>query len=156
MWNKLFNRRTRFAWASLAVIALALSLFAFPAVRAAASDFLGLFRAQEISVVEVNPAALENLDSAQFESFFEKEVQIEKLGERREHREPRRIVEPGFLLRIADQHGPFVGLPQSRDRMLEEPLHPFEHEDLAALRAAEARRHATEGKDEPSGCSAKQ
>lgn len=84
MWSKLFNQRTRTAWITLGVIAVALSLFAFPAVRAAASDILGLFRVQQISVVEIDPTNLEQLDTSQFESFFEEEVKIEQLGDRQQ------------------------------------------------------------------------
>ena len=57
MWNLLNRYRT--AWAGLAailVLALALTL---PPVQALAQDFLGLFRVQQITIVEFDP---ENMD----------------------------------------------------------------------------------------------
>jgi anti-sigma factor RsiW len=55
--TKLFNRRT------LAAVTAALALvivFSFPAVQAAAANFLGLFRVQQIAVVQFDPANLGN------------------------------------------------------------------------------------------------
>lgn len=63
MWQKLTRRSLRPLWASLGVLALVTVLLLIPSVRAAAIDLLGLFRVQEIEVVQFNPANLpQNLD----------------------------------------------------------------------------------------------
>ncbi len=83
MLNKIFARQYRLAWAAIAlVLILGLSL-AFPGVRAIADSFLGLFRVQQISVVQVNPGNLpEQLgSSSQFEYMLSQDVQIEEQGE---------------------------------------------------------------------------
>jgi hypothetical protein len=81
MW-KLLNRY-RSAWTGLAailVLALALTL---PPVQALAQDFLGLFRVQQITIVEFDP---ENMDR-NFDSglpggpILSDEIDIEEIGE---------------------------------------------------------------------------
>lgn len=59
------NRKSLMAAGSFAVLALVL-LIAFPSVRAAASDFLGLFRVETFTPISVSPqqiAMLEQLDT---------------------------------------------------------------------------------------------
>jgi len=83
MLNKIFARPYRPAWITLGVIAvLALSL-AFSPVRAIANSFLGLFRVQQITVVQVNPGNLpEQLgSSSQLETFITDSLNVEKFGE---------------------------------------------------------------------------
>jgi hypothetical protein len=82
MFNRLFNRRTRPAWAVMAVIALLSIAMTFPSVRAAANSFLGLFRVQKVEVVQVNPGNLpEQLgSSSQLEALFSQNVKIEEGG----------------------------------------------------------------------------
>lgn len=54
MFDKIFSPRLRPAWGALVIVlALAIAL-SFPQVRAAASNFLGLFRVQQIAIVPVN------------------------------------------------------------------------------------------------------
>ncbi len=83
MLNKLFSRQYRLAWATLGVIAILGIAFAFPGVRAIANSFLGLFRVEQFSVVQVNPGDLpEQLgSSSQFEYMLSNNVQVEELGE---------------------------------------------------------------------------
>lgn len=86
MSNVRFARQTRLPWAGLAaVLVLALAL-AFPPVRAAATQFLGLFRAQQISVVPVDAENVEQLldSTSALEQMLTSSVQVEALGETRE------------------------------------------------------------------------
>lgn len=83
MWQKLFTRKTRPVWALLVLIILMAGSMAFSPVRAIANSFLGLFRIQHISVVQVSPDALpSNLGrSSQFEALLSKDVKHETFGE---------------------------------------------------------------------------
>ncbi len=46
---------------------------------------------------------------------------------------PHRIVEAAVLLRVADQHRAFVGLPDRLQRQREKPRNALEHDDLALI-----------------------
>ncbi len=64
MFQKIFSRKYRPALTAATFLLIFAVAFAFPSVRAAAVDFLGLFRVQKIEVFEFNPASLpQNLDS---------------------------------------------------------------------------------------------
>ncbi len=80
---KLIIRRYRLAWIALAVVLLLIVSMAFAPVRAIANSFLGIFRVQQIAVVQVNPGNLpEQLGaSSQFEEMFSKDVKFERIGE---------------------------------------------------------------------------
>ena len=82
MWNQLFSRLSRPVWAGLAVIALLAVSLAFPPVRAIANSFLGLFRVQQFSVVQVNPGNLpEQLgSSSQLEYMLSTDVEFTQGG----------------------------------------------------------------------------
>ena len=73
----------RLAWVALAVVLLLAVSLAFPPVRAIANNFLGLFRVQQFTVVQVDPQAIYGqLDNnTQFESFFAQNVQIQERGQ---------------------------------------------------------------------------
>ena len=83
MLNKIFNRKTRFAWVAIGVVAILAVAFAFPQVRAIGSSFLGLFRVEQFTVLQIDPEQLEEqLSSAsQFEYLLAEDVQIEEFGE---------------------------------------------------------------------------
>ena len=83
MWQKLFTRKTRPVWALLVLIVLLTASMAFSPVRAIANSFLGLFRIQHISVIQVNPDALpSNLGrSSQLEAMMTQDVKHETFGE---------------------------------------------------------------------------
>jgi len=83
MWNRLFKRKYRPAWAALGVVVILVIALTFQPVRAIANSFLGLFRVQQIEVVRVNPGDLpEQLgSSAEFEALLAQDVQVEELGE---------------------------------------------------------------------------
>ncbi len=78
-----FAGRSRPAWAlGVAVVAIGAAL-SFAPVRALAEEFLGLFRVEQIAVVEINPANLpEQLgQSSMFEQMLAEAVQFEEVGE---------------------------------------------------------------------------
>ncbi|MEW5867771.1 MAG: zf-HC2 domain-containing protein [Chloroflexota bacterium] len=83
MWNKLTSRQYRPLWVGLAVIAVLAIALAFPSVQAIANSFLGLFRVEQIRVVQFDPSALPGQleSSAQLENILAKEVVIEENGE---------------------------------------------------------------------------
>ena len=62
MFQRMFNREYRVAWAGLATIVIVTLLFTLAPVQAAASNFLGLFRVRKFAVVSINPANLQDLD----------------------------------------------------------------------------------------------
>lgn len=86
MFDKIFSRQYRFAWAALGVVLILGVAVAFPGVRAIANGFLGLFRVEQFTVVQVNsddlPEQMESL--SQFEAMLSNQVQIEELGEPQE------------------------------------------------------------------------
>ena len=86
MLNRIFNRQNRFAWVALGVVAILAVAFAFPQVRAIGSSFLGLFRVEQFTVLQIDPEELEEqLSSAsQFEYLLAEDVQIEDFGEYQE------------------------------------------------------------------------
>lgn len=64
MWQKLTRKSMRPVWVVFAVLVLVAGLMFVPQVRAAAVNFLGLFRVENITVVQFNPANLpQDLDS---------------------------------------------------------------------------------------------
>lgn len=64
MLKKLLSPKMRPALATTLIVAFFAVVLTVPSIRAAAVDFLGLFRVQQIQVVEFNPANLpQNMDS---------------------------------------------------------------------------------------------
>lgn len=84
MFQKIFSKQLRPAWAILSVVAILAIALSFPSVRAAAVSFLGLFRVQKVTVVQFNPADLPDL-SGNTESYmtqlFSDNVQMTEIGE---------------------------------------------------------------------------
>ena len=68
MWQRMFGRRFRPVWATLAVIALLAISLSFPQIRVVATNFLGLFRVEQIEAVEVG-ISLDDLP-AEMEQHF--------------------------------------------------------------------------------------
>jgi hypothetical protein len=83
MKTNIFARIPRFAWVTLIVIALLGSSLAFEPVRALASDFLALFRVEQVRVIPINEQAVsEQLsNSSQLEYILSNEVDVEEMGE---------------------------------------------------------------------------
>lgn len=76
----MFSNKFRPVWATLAIIAVIGILSSFAPVRAAASQFLGLFRVRKFAVISINPQTLENMDNAgvqeQIANVFSEDVTI--------------------------------------------------------------------------------
>jgi Putative zinc-finger len=83
MRQKIFAPKYRPAWIALALVLVLGVALLFPPVQAIANSFLGLFRVQQFTVVQVNPGELpEQLgNSSQLETMFTNNVHIEEQGE---------------------------------------------------------------------------
>jgi anti-sigma factor RsiW len=87
MINKFISRNTRLVWATVTLIILIAATFAFPQVRAIATDFLGLFRVEKVTVVTFNPSNIpDEFSSAgpRIEQLLADDVTIESFGETHE------------------------------------------------------------------------
>jgi hypothetical protein len=86
MWQKLINRKYRPAWAALAVVALLALALTFPQVRAVANSFLGLFRVERVTAVQVGislddfPQEMEQHFTA-LDRLLSDQIQVEQRGE---------------------------------------------------------------------------
>jgi hypothetical protein len=74
--TEMFKRK--YALASMAVLILFSLAFTFPSVRAAASDFLGLFRVQKFAAISISPEQLAMLEQIADSGLFPGEVQMFK------------------------------------------------------------------------------
>jgi hypothetical protein len=83
MLQNIFAARYRMAWGVLGVVLVLALALAFPSVRAIANSFLGLFRVQQIAVVQVNPGDLPDQlgSSSQLENLLSQNVVVEAAGE---------------------------------------------------------------------------
>jgi len=84
MFQKLFSPKMRPALTTGLIVALFAVALTVPSIRAAAVEFLGLFRVQQIEVVEFNPANLpQNLDNSvrNVERVLTDQVNIEESGD---------------------------------------------------------------------------
>jgi hypothetical protein len=83
MHTKWYNRISRPVWAAVIVVMALVIAMTFAPVRAVANSFLGLFRVQQIQVVQVNPGNLPQQlgSSTQFESFLSQDIQYQHPGE---------------------------------------------------------------------------
>jgi hypothetical protein len=83
MIKNLFSRRYRMFWTAASVLAVLAVLFTIPQVRAIAVDFLGLFRIEQVTVVQIDPSNLPQQlgDSGTFQQMFTNNVKIEQEGE---------------------------------------------------------------------------
>jgi len=86
MWQKMSKRVPRPAWVALAIVVILAISVAFAPVRAIASSFLGLFRVEQIRVIEIDPQQLsDQLDSSsQVANLMGDNVQVEAYGELQE------------------------------------------------------------------------
>ena len=82
MWNRLTTRKMRPAWAAFVVVLLLAVAMLFPQARAVASNFLGLFRVQQISVVQVDPSIFNDsgFSSQQFNDLLSQDVKFKNEG----------------------------------------------------------------------------
>jgi hypothetical protein len=81
--KKLFSRPYRPAWITLAVILVIGVAMAFAPVRTLANSFLGLFRIQQVSIVEVDPETMQlNLENtAELETLISDKMTFEGGGD---------------------------------------------------------------------------
>ena len=59
MFERLFNKKYRFTWVALSVVAILAVGMLFPQVRAIGSSFLGLFRVEQFTIIQVDPEQIE-------------------------------------------------------------------------------------------------
>jgi len=105
MLRKIFTRSTRPVWITLGLVAILALALAFPPVRAIANSFLGLFRVQQVTVIQVNPGNLpEQLgSSAQLEALFTKDVKVEETGKEQTTADPAEAARlAGYPVRLPD------------------------------------------------------
>jgi hypothetical protein len=84
MMNKFLSRNSRLVWATVSLMILIAATLAFPQVRAIATDFLGLFRVEKVTVVTFNPSNIpDEFSSAgpRIEQLLADDVKIETAGE---------------------------------------------------------------------------
>ncbi|HLF88959.1 MAG TPA: zf-HC2 domain-containing protein [Anaerolineales bacterium] len=84
MFQKLFSPKMRPVLTTGLIIALLAIALTVPSIRATAVEFLGLFRVQQIEVVEFNPANLpQNLDSSlnNLDQLIANNLKIEESGD---------------------------------------------------------------------------
>jgi hypothetical protein len=84
MQNKnIFQKVPRLTWISLAIVAVLAIAMTFAPLRAIATSFLGLFRVQQIQVVQVNPADFPQQlgESSQFESMLTSDLAFQEQGD---------------------------------------------------------------------------
>jgi hypothetical protein len=90
MWDNIKSLLPRPAWITLAVIALLVVSLAFAPARAIANTFLGLFRVEQVRVVELSvqnmPGQLGS--SSQFEYIMSNDVHIQERGKPQEVSNP--------------------------------------------------------------------
>ncbi|MFC2054135.1 anti-sigma factor family protein [Chloroflexota bacterium] len=106
MWDNIKSLLPRPAWISLAVIALLVVSLAFAPVRAIANTFLGLFRVEQVRVVEFSAQDLpgELGSSSQFEYIMSNDVDIQERGELQEVTSPEEASAlAGFPVRLPAQ-----------------------------------------------------
>lgn len=84
--SRFFSRLPRAAWAGLALVLLLGAALIFPSVRAAASNFLGLFRVQKIQMISVDANQLNDQlgDSSTVQAIFDENVHVEQTTEGQE------------------------------------------------------------------------
>jgi hypothetical protein len=86
MFDRINNSKYRFAWVALGVMLFLAVAMLFPQVRAIGSSFLGLFRVEQFTFLQVDPENIEQqLGSASnFEYLLAEDVQVEEFGEMQE------------------------------------------------------------------------
>lgn len=90
MWDNFKSLLPRPAWITLAVIALLVVSLAFAPARAIANTFLGLFRVEQVRVVEFSAQDMPGQlgSSSQFEYIMSNDVHIQERGEPQEVSSP--------------------------------------------------------------------
>lgn len=105
MLKRIFSRPYRPAWVVLGLVAVLALALAFPPARAIANSFLGLFRVQRFTVIQVDPGNLpEQLgSSSQLEALFADDVKVEESGEVQIAADPAEASQlAGFTVRLPE------------------------------------------------------
>ncbi len=86
MWKNMQSRIPRLAWMAMAIVLILAVSLSFAPVRAIANNFLGLFRVEQIQVVEVDYRNLSSQlgDSSQIENFLSENVEVAEGGDTQE------------------------------------------------------------------------
>lgn len=86
MFKNIFRQFPRWAWITVAVILILGVALAFDPVRAIANSFLGLFRVEQVRVVEIDPENLPQAlgNSSNLEYILSENVQFDGQGENQE------------------------------------------------------------------------
>lgn len=106
MFTQLFSKKFRPLWIGAALIVLLAAALSIPSVRALANDFLGLFRVEQFTIVQVNPADLPAQlgDSVQFEEMLSKNVTVEEKGQPQDAQSPEQASQlAGFPVRLPSE-----------------------------------------------------
>lgn len=83
MFQKLLSRTYRPAWIAAVILVIMASALGFPPVQAVANSFLGLFRVEKLTVVQIDAGNLpERLGASDtFQALFADNAHIEQVGE---------------------------------------------------------------------------
>jgi hypothetical protein len=86
MFQRIFARKYRYAWVAIGVIAILGIAMVFPQVRAVANSFLGLFRVEQFTVLQVDPEQIEEQfnSASNFEYLLAEDVNVEEFGDAQE------------------------------------------------------------------------
>ena len=108
MSKNVFSRISRPAWVAITLTLVLAVALAFPGVRAAAVSFLGLFRVEQIQVIQVDtdrlPGGLDS--SSNLEKIFSENVKVGEIGQ------PQKV---GSAAEAGKMAGMAVRLPDSFD-----------------------------------------
>lgn len=75
-WRFMAMSKRKYTFATILALFLLVVAFAFPGVRAAASDFLGLFRVQKFAAISISPEQLALLEEVADSGLYPGEIEI--------------------------------------------------------------------------------
>jgi hypothetical protein len=103
MNKKLFAKKLQPLWIGLALVILLAVVISIPSIRVLANNFLGLFRVEQFTIVQVDPARISETlgESAGFEELLSRNVKFVENGEPQEVANSSQAAElAGFPLRL--------------------------------------------------------
>jgi hypothetical protein len=109
MIKKFFSQNSRLAWSAIALLIILATSLAFPQVRAIATNFLGLFRVEKVTVITFSPSNIPDEFSStgpRIEQLLADDVIIESMGEAFEVMDPAQAAaEAGIPIRLPEDFG---------------------------------------------------
>ncbi len=75
-WRFMMISKRKYVFAPIILVLLLLVAFTFPGVRAAASDFLGLFRVQKFAAISISPEQLAILEEVAESGLYPGEIEM--------------------------------------------------------------------------------